>query len=113
MPDNRVVVDDPKDIIGVDEARVYAALAYLFILVIAPLAQYKQDPFVNFHIRQGLILSAGFILAGMMAAWWISSLGALLFVLLLMLDTVAMVLALQGRKWKVPLIGSLAEKIVI
>ncbi len=104
--------NDQTGITDVDEIRLYAAMAYLFVLVIAPLARYKKDSFVNFHIRQGLLLSVGFVLAGIAVAWW-SAGGSLLFVILLMADVVGMIMALQGRKWKVPIIGNWAEKISI
>jgi fumarate reductase subunit D len=104
--------DDLESLTGVDETRLFAAMAYLFILVIAPLSRYKNDAFVNFHIRQGILLSTGLVLSIMTAAWW-NTLGSFLFVVFLMMDVVAMVMALQGRRWKVPVVGNLAEKISI
>ncbi len=39
-----------------DESRLYALLAYCFILCIVPLVRKKDDVFVRFHGRQGLAI---------------------------------------------------------
>ena len=94
---------------GLDEQRLYAAFSYVFVLVLVPLLTRRGDDFVQWHAKQGLVLMIGFIIAGVAAAW-INVLGTLLFLLLLVADIVGLVMALQGRKWKIPGIGVLAQK---
>ena len=104
MPEN-----DGFDLTGLDEKRLFASLSYLFILVLVPLFFTQKDPFVQFHARQGLMLFLGLIIAGI-AAYWLPALGNILFVLLLIVDVIALLQALLGRWWKIPLIGDLAQK---
>ncbi|MDP3997713.1 MAG: hypothetical protein U1C49_01385 [Candidatus Andersenbacteria bacterium] len=108
MADN----NDLKDLTDLDEARLYAAMCYLFVLVFIPILTRRDNPLINWHARQGLVISVGFVLASAAAAWN-GVLGGLVFLLLLIADIVAMVQALQGRKWKAPFMGMLAEKIRI
>ena len=104
--------DTLDDITNLDERRLYAAMAYLMILVVVPWLVRREDPFVNWHIRQGLLAFAGMIIASVLAVWW-ANVGGLLFLLLLIGNVVALVMALQGRKWRIPLLGQLAGKIRI
>lgn len=106
------MADDLKDLTDLDDNRLYAAMSYLLVLVLVPLLTRKNDSFVNFHARQGLIVLLAIILALVINAWS-GAVGSVLFVVLMLLDVVALVMALQGRKWKIPFIGNLAEKIRI
>ena len=108
-------VDGPQlasEELGIDESRLYAALCYLAVLIFVPILTRKHDPFVNFHIRQGLLLLAWLIIA-LLAAQWSSAIGSLLFLLYVIADVTAIATTLQGRRWKAPLLGSLAEKVRI
>lgn len=106
---NRMMGDDNdlRETTGLDERMLYAVLCYVPLLVIIPLLVRRNDPFLNFHIRQGLVIVAGFVIA-LIAAWWLSAVGSGLFLILVIGDVVALVMALQGRKWKIPLLGYLA-----
>lgn len=106
------MADGNQDLTGLDESVMYSVMAYLLVLVVVPLFMKKNDPFVNFHAKQGLILCIGIILS-LLVAVWMPRIGNLLFLLLLLLNIVGLVQALLGRRWKIPLIGSLAEKISI
>jgi uncharacterized membrane protein len=107
-----VTPDSLEEITNLDDSRLYAAMAYLMVLVFVPWLTRRDDPFVNWHVRQGLVVFMGMILA-LVAAVWSAVLGNLLFLLLLVGDLVALVMALQGRRWKIPGIGTLASKIKI
>lgn len=98
------------DLTGLDESVMYAVMAYLLVLVVVPLVMKKNDPFVNFHAKQGLLLFIGIVLA-LVAASWLPRFGNLLFLVLLLLDIIGLVQALLGRRWKIPLIGDLAQKV--
>jgi uncharacterized membrane protein len=104
--------DSLDDVTNLDESRLYAAMSYLMILVLVPWLTKRGDSFVNWHVRQGLVVLAAMVIALITAAWW-SAVGSLLFLLLLIGDVIALVMALQGRKWKIPGIGTLASKIRI
>ena len=101
--------DNLDDITGLDDSRLYAAMAYLSVLVFVPWLLRRDDPFVNWHIRQGIIVFVVSIFSLVMAAWW-ATMGGLLFLVVLVGDVVALVMALQGRRWKIPLLGSLVGK---
>jgi len=104
------MADNLEDVTGLDDSRLYAAMAYLLILVAVPWLTRRNDPFVNWHVRQGLVVLGGVVIALIAAAWW-STLGSLLFVALMIGDVVALVQALQGKKWKIPGVGQLAAKL--
>ncbi len=89
--------------------RMYAALCYLWVLVFIPYLVARQNDFVRFHIKQGVALLVGFIIA-IIAAFWISWVGSLLFVLLMLINLMGLVQALHGRRWKIPGIGNLLER---
>lgn len=98
--------------LGIDDSKLMAVMAYLGILVLVPLFTRRQDPFVYFHTKQGVVLLVGFIMALVLAAW-VNLLGNILFLLLLLLDVVGLVQALLGRRWKIPIIGQIAEAVRI
>jgi uncharacterized membrane protein len=95
--------------LDLEPERMYAALCYLWVLVFIPYIAAKQDDFVLFHIKQGMVLLAGFILA-VGAAYWIPWVGNLLFVLLMLVDLMGLVQALHGRRWQIPVIGSMIQR---
>lgn len=106
---NELPQNELADVTGVDERCLYAAMSYLLLLVLIPIFNSKRDSFINFHIRQGIVVSVGLVVAIILANW-LSWLGSILFLLLFITDIVALVLALQGRQWKIPLVGWLAGK---
>lgn len=102
-------MSDLDDITNLDESRMYAAMAYLLILLVVPWLARREDPYVNWHIRQGLVVFIALI-AAIVAAAWVPSVGGILVLLLLIGNVVALVMALQGRRWKVPLLGLLVDQ---
>ena len=105
------MTNDQKEIIDIDEAKIMAALSYLGVLVFVPLLvlMRKEDPFVRWHVKQGLVLLAGIVIA-LLAAAWIPVVGNILFLLLLIVNIIALVQTLLGKRWVIPVIGQLAEK---
>lgn len=99
-----------QNMTGLDEKRLYAAMSYMAFLVFVPLLTRRKDPFINFHAKQGLGILVGYVLAAI-AANWISAIGSLIFITLLVFDIIALVFTLQGRSWRIPGIGHLAEKV--
>ena len=98
--------------ISIDENRLMAALSYLGFLFLVPLLSgYKKDKFVNFHLRQGIVLFIVDVIASFIM--WIPVIGWLLGLFLLVLSIYGFIQALTGKKWPLPYIGQYAEKINI
>lgn len=98
----------PDGFTGVSENMLFAALSYVGVLVLIPLLLRRDDPYVSFHAKQGLVMLIGFAIA-LLAARWAPVVGNVLFLILLLVDVVALVQALLGRWWKIPLLGQVAD----
>lgn len=101
--------NDPSDVTGLDDGKLYAALSYLFILVFVPLFLRRDDPFVAFHAKQGLVVFVGYVLAAI-AVMWIPVIGNVLGLALMVISVVGVIKAAQGKRWRVPVIANIAEK---
>lgn len=94
---------------------ILASLSYVGPLVVVPYLTEKENPFVMFHIKQGLIvliLDLGLWVAG----WFLGFLWPLLQVVnfgLLVLSIIGIVYALQKKEKELPLVGSFAHHIKI
>ena len=89
-----------------------AVLCYFGILVLIPfLTDAKNDPFVKFHIKQGLVLLIVYVICGFVL--WIPFIGWLLGILLFILFLMGVINAASGKETPLPVIGKFAEKINI
>lgn len=98
---------------GVGNNTVMAILSYLGILVLVPLLTgAKSDPFVKFHIGQGLTLLITFIVSFIVGI--IPILGWILSPLLMLFCFVLVILgiinAVSGAQKELPIIGKFAGK---
>ena len=95
--------DQNKTLMGV--------LAYLGILIIIPFLTAKDDPFVKFHIKQGLLLVIVEIAVWVigMFTWQLWSLLQLLNLATIVLAIFGIVNVVQGQQKELPLIGSFAK----
>lgn len=84
--------------------KLWALLCYLGVLVVIPFLIKKDSEFVQFHIKQGLVLLAGWLLAFL-------PFGPILAIILIVLSIIGVVNVLSGEMKKLPLTGELAEKI--
>ena len=107
-----LVANDPNNVVDVDEERVMAALSYVAILVFVPLFARKDDEYVIFHAKQGLVLLGGYVVA-ILAVNWIEVVGSVLFLVLMAVNVFALVQALAGRKWKIPGIYQISNSFTI
>lgn len=92
-------------------ATLMGILAYLGILIIVPFLMAKDDPFVKFHIRQGLVL-----VIIELAIWVLGSISWQFWPLLQLVNLGVLVLAIIGivnvvnhKEAELPLVGSLAK----
>lgn len=95
------------------EERFFAALGYVAFLCFIPLLLKKQNRFVQFHGKQGLVLFIFEIAAGILRAIPAlgDTLGTLAFVVFSILSMVGIVKALIGESWQILVIQNLASKI--
>jgi uncharacterized membrane protein len=90
-----------------------AVLAYLGILIIVPfVTDAKNDPFVKFHIKQGLALIisevVGLFIGVVPILGWIISPLLLLFNLVMVI--LGIVNAATGKQKELPIIGAIGSK---
>jgi len=97
----------------VADGKVLAILSYLSILCIAPLLLQKENKFILFHGKQGLVIFlaqvAVFILH-IVLGLWILKLGMFLLGVISFLGIISV---LQGKKTTFPVISDIAEQITL
>lgn len=89
-----------------------AILAYI-IFFIPLLTEAKKDPFVKYHIKQGLLIFIGWILVS--AISWVLpfglwTIGQLLNLAVFVLMIIGIMAAAKGEEKPLPLIGKLGEQ---
>lgn len=101
----------------IDNGTLMGILAYLGPLVIIPFLMAKEQPFVKFHIKQGLVLLAVWIvfMVLMEMFFWssLSLLTSLINLGLLVLTIIGIINVVQKKEAELPLIGHLAQKFTI
>jgi uncharacterized membrane protein len=89
-----------------------AILAY-FIFFIPLLTDAKKDPFVKFHVKQGLVLFIGWILVGVISSflpWGLWMIVRLLDLALFILMIMGIITASKGQQKPLPIIGKFGEQ---
>ena len=96
-----------------EQDKVFLILSYLGCLSLIPLLTVKDSPFVKFHAKQGLVLLGLGIGVGILSVvpfiGWI--LGCVGSVGILVFAVMGIVKALNGERWRIPVVGDLADKI--
>ena len=99
----------------VAEGKVWAILSYIGILCLLPLLLKKDNKFVLFHSKQGLVLfiaEAAALLVNI-----IPVLGQFVFAIVYLVagiySLVGIIKVLMGEYWKAPYVSDIAEKINI
>ncbi|MCL5808720.1 MAG: DUF4870 domain-containing protein [Deltaproteobacteria bacterium] len=87
------------------DSNLMAALSYVWVLSVVMLIVRKDDEFVKFHAKQGLILFIASFIGVIPVIGWVVWLVVVVF------DIIGFIKALSGERYKVPLVGDLAEKI--
>lgn len=92
--------------------KLMAAFSYLGILCFIPLLFNRDDEFVAFHARQGLVIWGWSVLAlftlGIPGLGWFFRFSSSIITLLCLAGLVSVLLQ---QKWKFPLVHDLAEKL--
>lgn len=100
---------DDNNITGMKPYVLQAALSYMGILVLLPIVSGAiANPFVKFHAKQGIVLLGGEVLA-ILVAYWVSYLGGILFLCMLLLSVAGLYSSLKEEKWYIPVVGILAN----
>jgi uncharacterized membrane protein len=95
------------------KSRFLAILSYLGILCFVPLLRNKDDEFVHFHAKQGLIIWMWSVLA--IFAIYLPGIGTWFFsfstMAVVILSVIGVISASLNRAWKLPLIYSISNRI--
>jgi len=109
-------LDDSTDGTGstgfkTEEGRMAAIMSYIPLLCFIPLLNMKDVPEARFHARQGVLL---FLIELVAVLFLIDGVSSFVFrailILAVALSVAGIILALQGRNYKLPVIGDLADK---
>jgi len=103
------IVCDSRDI---NDNRVVAILAYIWILFLVPLLGAKQSKFAQFHAYQGVTLFIVWVLINIVAYFLPHTLSGLTTILTLgalVLAIIGVLNAYNGRAKPLPLIGGLLK----
>jgi uncharacterized membrane protein len=96
----------------IQEGKAAAIFGYIPFMCFVPLIKMKDNPFAVKHGKQGLILffveiiAIVFLLPRISELFW-----GMVIVLCLIAALAGILYAIQGREWKIPLVGDLADKI--
>ena len=97
------------------DRNIMAVLSYLGILVVIPYVKAKDDEYVKFHVKQGLVLLI--LLVAVMVVGQLPGIGPMISsfgsILVLILSVIGILNAMAGKKEELPLIGKYSEKIKI
>ena len=94
-----------------EEGRTAAIMAYIPILCFVPLLNMRDNKEARFHARQGVML---FLIELVAVLFLVDGVSDFVFrailILAIALSVAGIILALQGRSYRLPLIGDLADK---
>ncbi len=96
---------EQKDI---EENKGVAILSYLALLFIVPLLVRPESKFVKFHVKQGIVLTIGWVVGGILYPFM--GLGFLVHVAIMVFSIMGIVNVSEGKMKDLPIIGDLAKK---
>ena len=92
-----------------------AILSYFGLLFLVPMLVVKDDPFVQFHAKQGLVLfifeAATAIFAAVPIIGWVGA--PILYIFWIVLSIIGITNVVKNRQEQLPIIGQLADKFKI
>ena len=89
----------------IDDGKVFAGLGYFGILFLIPLLAKPDNKFCRAHAKQGLVLCIGWILAVIPFIGWLWGVFCLVCMIMGLIN------GFSGKYAKLPLFGSIAEKL--
>ena len=90
------------------DSKLFGALSYLWLLSVVMLILKKDDEFVRFHAKQGTVIFVASIIL-----WFIPIIGWLMQIAVLVGVVIGFLKAYSGERFKMPVVGDLADKINI
>jgi fumarate reductase subunit D len=92
-----------------EQDKIMLVLAYLGILSLIPLLTVKDSDYVKWHAKQGLVLGIAWFVISIPLAF-IPFAPCLAFVGGIVLVVMGIKSALEGKRWRMPLLADLADK---
>ena len=94
-----------------DDGRLAAIMSYIPFLCFVPLLKMKENPEARFHARQGVVL---FLVELLAVLFLIDGISNFVFKILLIfaaaLSVAGIIFALQGKNYRLPIVGDLADR---
>ncbi|MES9881219.1 MAG: hypothetical protein ABW185_10100 [Sedimenticola sp.] len=95
------------------KSQILSVMSYLGVLVFVPLVTNRDDEYVHFHARQGLVIWAFSVLAIFML--YLPGIGKLFFSFMAMAvlaySAIGIVSVLLHKAWKLPFVSGIASKL--
>ena len=109
------VGEEKKEEKGVEEKNVVWAIVAYLLFFVPLLTEARNDPFVKYHVKQGLILFISVFILCLLS--WIPLIGSIIFLLgsivIFVLWLIGILNATTSKKKPLPLIGKIGEKFEI
>ena len=101
----------PSPVPAVSQNKLMAVLSYLGILVFIPFFTSKDDPYVKFHVKQGLVLFGIEVVLMLLShmAYSLWAIFQLINLAVLVLAIIGIIHAIKGHEKELPLVGGLAK----
>lgn len=99
-----------------NETTIMASLSYLGPFVLIPFLTKRNNPFIVFHVKQGLVLFAlevAIVILNMMTFYILTPITLLLNVGLIILSVIGILNVLKMKMTEIPLVGKFGKKIDI
>lgn len=92
---------------------VMSVVSYMWVLFVIPLLTMRKNEFVHYHARQGMAFFLATIALGIFALIPYAGIiaGSALFLVMLVFWVIAIINALMGKKWRMPVIGGWADSL--
>lgn len=91
------------------DSNILAAISYLSVISVVMYIVKKDDSFVSFHAKQGVVIFAFSLISIIPIVGWLISPFVLIVSAILML--VGALKAYRGEKFRIPVVAELADKV--
>ena len=93
----------------IQENKTIAMLSYLGILFIIPMLLKPKSEFVKFHIKQGIVLTIGWVIG--MVLYPIFGLGFFVHIAIVIFSIMGIINVSEGKMKDLPIVSDLAQKL--